>query len=679
MNESLSEKLKSFFTVPVAISLFIMLAILFIAVFAGELAPHDPNKVDAFHILEPPSGEYPLGTDKSGRDLLSRIFIGSRTTMLSAFCVVGISALVGIPLGMMAGYLGRIFDKLFMRVTDILMSFPSLLLAFVLVAAFGRGVSNVIVALGILYIPMLARLARSLVLVEKNKLYVEAAHSIGYSSSHIVALEILPNIISTLVVQMMLDIGYAVLDLSAMSFLGLGVQPPTADWGAMLEENRIIIMQSPLASLAPGLMIVVTVVSVNIFGDGVNAWFDPSQRKLPSLTRLRRLLAKEKELGTGDGKAAYLFGLRTRYSVADVDGPDKIDGAAGVDGIDAATDRPGEKLQTAAPFLATESLSVSIMSARGVAHAVRGVDIDIYPGEIVGLVGESGSGKSMTAKSIMRLNDEKALIYGGDITLDDEHILSIPEKKMQGVRGTKVSMIFQDPINALDPLQRVGKQIEEVYTLRGLSRKEAKKETIKILSDVGIQPAEERSRAYPFELSGGQLQRVMIAIALASGSKLLIADEPTTALDVTVQAQILDLIAGIRKKYGLSVLLITHDFGIIMQMCSRVSVMYAGKIVETGNIRDVFTDPRHPYTADLIASIPQTGKGKPTYIPGMPPDLRLTIEGCPYAPRCGLGDELCEKAMPRMREAGEGHAFACVKDARERQSATARSGQEGSV
>ncbi|MDR2162604.1 MAG: dipeptide/oligopeptide/nickel ABC transporter permease/ATP-binding protein [Clostridiales Family XIII bacterium] len=633
MNDSLKEKLRSFFTVPVTVSLAVMLGILIIAVFAGELAPHDPNKIDAFHILEPPSAEFPLGTDKSGRDLLSRLFVGSRTTMLSAFCVVGISALIGIPFGMMAGYFGRFFDRIFMRVTDVLMSFPSLLLAFVLVAAFGRGISNVVIALGILYVPMLARLARSLALVEKNKLYVEAARSIGYSSPYILAFEILPNIISTLVVQMMLDIGYAVLDLSAMSFLGLGVQPPTADWGAMLEEGRIIIMQAPAASLAPGLMIIITVVAVNIFGDGVNAWFDPSQRKLPPLSRLRRLLDKEERLGTGDGKPKYVLGIRT--------------GAAAGDRV---------------PIISVDSLKVSIMTARGVAHAVRGADIDIYPGEIMGLVGESGSGKSITAKSIMRLNNEDILVYGGRIILEGEDLLSIPEKKMRGVRGREVSMIFQDPMSALDPLQRVGKQIEEVYILRGMTRGEAVAKTLDMLSDVGINPAKERSRAYPFELSGGQMQRVMIAMALSAGSKLLIADEPTTALDVTVQAQILDLIEDLQKKYGLSVLLITHDFGIIAQMCKKVSVMYAGRIVETGSTSDVFADPRHPYTKDLIDSIPRTGKRSLSYIPGMPPDLRLMIEGCPYEPRCRFSDETCRETAPQTREAAEGHTFACFKD-----------------
>jgi peptide/nickel transport system permease protein len=297
MKKLTRQKLKSFFTVPVILSLIVMVGVLFIAIFANVIAPHDPNAVDVTNILRSPSHDFPLGTDKSGRDLLSRLLIGSRTTMLSAFCVVAISAAIGIPFGIISGYVGKWVDKIFMRVSDVMLSFPSLLLAFVLIAAFGRGIANVVLALGILYVPMLARLARSMVLVEKKKDYVEAAYSVGYSGTHIMLVEILPNIFSTLLIQLMLDIGYAVLDLSAMSFLGLGVQPPTADWGAMLEEGRIIITQAPLAALAPGILIVITVVAVNVFGDGVNSYLDPAQRKLPSLRRFRRLIEMEERMG----------------------------------------------------------------------------------------------------------------------------------------------------------------------------------------------------------------------------------------------------------------------------------------------------------------------------------------------------------------------------------------------
>ncbi|NCB91993.1 MAG: ABC transporter permease [Clostridia bacterium] len=292
---STKRKLKSFFTVPVTISLVILLGILIMAIFSEQLAPYDPNALDLANMLKGPSLQHLLGTDKTGRDLLSRLIIGSRATILSAFGVVVISAIIGIPFGMLAGYYGKAVDSILMRVSDIILAFPSLLLAFIFVSAFGRGVFNSVLALGIVYVPMLAKLTRSMVLVEKNKVYVEACHSIGFSNLNIMMKQILPNCIGTLIVQMTLDIGYAILDLAGLSFLGLGVQPPTADWGAMLEDGRIVITSAPLVSIAPGIMIIITVVALNIFGDGVRAYLDPSQRKLPSMKKFRRMVGAENE------------------------------------------------------------------------------------------------------------------------------------------------------------------------------------------------------------------------------------------------------------------------------------------------------------------------------------------------------------------------------------------------
>jgi peptide/nickel transport system permease protein len=270
------------------ISALVLLTILFIAL-AGEIvATHDPNELDITQPLAQPSKEHLLGTDKTGRDLFSRLMLVSHITILSAFCVVIISAIIGIPFGMAAGYFGGFVDTLLMRISDIILSFPSLLLAFVFVAAFGRGISNSVLAIGIVYVPALAKLARSITLVEKNKVYVEAAHSIGYSDLRILMNEIFPNCIATLIVQMTLDIGYAILDLAAMSFLGLGVQPPTADWGAMLADGRIILIVRPLLCLAPGAMIIITGTVLNIFGDCVRTWLDPSQRRLPSIRSFKR-------------------------------------------------------------------------------------------------------------------------------------------------------------------------------------------------------------------------------------------------------------------------------------------------------------------------------------------------------------------------------------------------------
>ena len=270
------------FTLPVLLAAAVLAAIIFVCIFAPLISPYSPTEQNLADSLALPSMRHLLGADKVGRDLLTRLFYGGRTTLLCAIGVVLFSIIVGVPFGLLSGYYGGIADTLIGRICDVILSFPSLLLAFVFVAGFGRNMLNAVIALGIVYVPMLTRLVRSLTLVEKNKTYVEAAASIGYSNKRIMFLHILPNCVSTIIVQITLDLGYAILDLAALSFLGLGVQPPTADWGAMLDEGRNYLLQNPLLALAPGIVIILTVVALNIVSDGFHQYFEPSQRKLPS-------------------------------------------------------------------------------------------------------------------------------------------------------------------------------------------------------------------------------------------------------------------------------------------------------------------------------------------------------------------------------------------------------------
>lgn len=284
-----------FFTVPVIVSLAVLLIFIFCIVFAPLVTPIDPNKLDLANLLKDPSAEHLLGTDKTGRDIFARILYGGRTSLISAFGVVGISVVIGIPIGLLSGYYGGILDNILMRICDIVVSFPALLLAFIFVAAFGRGLTNAVIALGIVYVPMLAKLTRSLMLVEKNKTYVEAAHSIGYSDRKIIFEEIFPNCISSILVQLTLDLGYAILDMASMSFLGLGVQPPTSDWGYMLEENRAFLTTKPLMAIVPGIAIIVFVVSLNIFTDGIQTYLDPSRRKMPPMKKFKKRMGMSDE------------------------------------------------------------------------------------------------------------------------------------------------------------------------------------------------------------------------------------------------------------------------------------------------------------------------------------------------------------------------------------------------
>lgn len=279
--------LRLFFTPSVCIALVILTIIVGGALLAQWLAPCDPNQIDLSQSLQGPSADHWLGTDPTGRDIFSRLLYGGRTSLLSALAIVGFAMLFGIPLGLFSGYYGGWFDQLVLRVCDIIIAFPSLLLAFVFVAAFGRNLMNSIIAIGIIYIPMTAKLTRSLTLTEKSKTYVEAARTIGYSGRRILFREILPNCIPSLTAQLTLDVGYAVLDLAAMSFLGLGVQPPTADWGAMLEEGQQLLFLHPMGAIAPGVVIAITVIAINLLSDGVLRYIDVAQRRLPRMKKQR--------------------------------------------------------------------------------------------------------------------------------------------------------------------------------------------------------------------------------------------------------------------------------------------------------------------------------------------------------------------------------------------------------
>ncbi len=318
------------------------------------------------------------------------------------------------------------------------------------------------------------------------------------------------------------------------------------------------------------------------------------------------------------------------------------------------------------PLLEVKNLKTYFHTEDGTVRAVDGVSFDVYPGEVLGLVGESGCGKSVTSLSIMRLISKPGKVAEGEIFLDGQNLLKFSENEMTKVRGNRISMIFQQPQTALNPVFKVGDQIAEVLSIHQSFGKEAGyKRAIEMLQLVGIPDAERRVEAYPHELSGGMAQRVMIAMALACLPELLIADEPTTALDVTIQAQILDLIRELRKNMGTSVILITHDLGVVAEMCERVAVMYAGEIVEQADVQDLFDKPLHPYTLGLIGSIPILGeiKDRLEVIPGSVPNLVNLPPGCRFAPRCQArikhGLEICTEAKPDLIEARDNHFVRC--------------------
>lgn len=328
------------------------------------------------------------------------------------------------------------------------------------------------------------------------------------------------------------------------------------------------------------------------------------------------------------------------------------------------------------PLLEMEGFRVLFPGRKGPLPAVDGVDLTLYPGEIVGVVGESGSGKSVMSQSILRLREyESAVTYEGSIRFEGQDLLKLPLAALRRIRGNRISVIFQDPLTSLSPVHTVGKQIGEVLRLhKGLSRKEAHTRSVELLGLVGIPDPERRLRQYPYELSGGMQQRVMIAMALACEPALLIADEPTTALDVTIQEQILDLIAQLNRKLGMSVLFITHDLSAMAQLCHSVRVMYLGQIVEEAATEELFVHPLHPYTQGLLSCIPRLDvqRGEPLpVIEGTVPPLSAVPEGCHFCTRCPYADDRCRQSVPPAFEVSPGHRVKCWKNA------PAGAGEEG--
>jgi len=318
------------------------------------------------------------------------------------------------------------------------------------------------------------------------------------------------------------------------------------------------------------------------------------------------------------------------------------------------------------PLLDVRGLKTYFFTEDGVVKAVDGVDLQVYPGEVLGLVGESGCGKSVTSFSILRLVDEPGRVVAGEVEFEGKNLLALSEAEMSRIRGNRISMIFQQPKSSLNPVFTIGDQIAEVFQVhQRMKKKQAWREAVNLLRLVGLPDPESKAHAYPHQLSGGQAQRVMIAMALALRPKLLIADEPTTALDVTIQAQIMDLILDLRARFGTSVILISHDLGLIAEAADRVAVMYAGRIVEQAPVRELFAAPRHPYTQGLIASVPVLGRVQErlSTIPGTVPNLVDLPPGCRFAPRCQARVEhdltLCTQTEPDLTAVGPEHWVRC--------------------
>jgi peptide/nickel transport system permease protein len=612
---------------PVALAGGVLIAAIMVVVLLAPVLPlQSPDTTDLLHrSARPFSSGHILGTDQVGRDMLSRLIWGTRVSLAVGITAAFLASVIGSTIGLFAAYYGGIVDTLLMRGIDMLLAFPYLLLALAIVAALGPSLTNAMIAIIVVNTPFFARAVRGATVSVRQSDFIAAAHLAGLGNLRIIFGELLPNVLPVIVVSGSTAVGWMILETAGLSFLGLGAQPPLADLGGMLGQGRELIYVAPHIAAIPGMAILAITIGVNLIGDGIRDVLDP-KLKSGGLARIRA--------ATEVAPAAERKGRLSKSGVA------------------------------ADAMLAINALETQFRLGESVYRAVDRVSLAVKPGEAVGLVGESGSGKTVTALSILGLvATPPGRIAGGEVLFHGEDLAGAPLQRLQDIRGGRIAYVFQDPLTTLNPLMTVGDQIaESIRRHQGLSPRAAMRRAIALMAAVAIPDPERRARSYPHELSGGQRQRIGIAIAVANRPELIIADEPTTALDVTTQARVLELMNALRREYRSALILISHDFGVVAELCDTVHVMYAGRIVESGPVARLLEAPAHPYTARLLACVPKLGRsGDPIVpIPGLPPSTNDLPPGCAFAPRCALAEDQCRRGEIPVATVGENHTARCL-------------------
>ncbi|MET4540084.1 ABC-type dipeptide/oligopeptide/nickel transport system ATPase component/ABC-type dipeptide/oligopeptide/nickel transport system permease subunit [Arthrobacter bambusae] len=558
-------------------SLAILLTITVLAILAPMIAPFEENFANISKTLAAPDSVNIMGTDSAGRDTWSRLLFGAQLTLLSALLCAGVAIAIGLPAGLIAGYYAGKFEAVSNWVVSILMSLPGLIVLLTIRAAFGPSVWISMIAFGILISPSYFRLTRTAVQSVRNELYVDAARVSGLSDLSIIARHIFSVVRAPIIIQTAAIAGVAIAIQSGLEFLGLG-DPTKATWGVMLSEGFKNVYLTPMLLLWPALAMALTIGGLVLLGNAIRDALEDGEK---IKHRKKRAVATAESTTTDPAKAR-----QSRKSVAAVD------------------------VGTEHHLVKVTNLGVGYPQADGsVKKVVDDVSFHVDRGEILGIVGESGSGKSQTAFSILGLLPDNARIVGGSIQFDGNYTVApgddrVNQERLSKLRGKRISYIPQEPMSNLDPAFTIGYQlVTPMVRVLGISKAEARQRALKLLTDVGIANPERTFNAYPHEVSGGMAQRVLIAGAISCEPDLVIADEPTTALDVTVQADVLDLLRELQQRLNIGVILVTHNFGVVADLCDRVAVMQNGRLVEEGTVREILRNPKEPYTQTLLGSM----------------------------------------------------------------------------
>lgn len=542
------------------VAAIILTTVVFYSFFGAILAPFNPNvtKLDLVNIA-PFQSEYLLGGDRAGRDILSRLMFATANTIGGALIAVSVAVAIGVTIGLMAGYYGRTFDAVGAWLSNLIQAVPGMIVLIAVFVVVGPSTVVSMIVVGILIAPAYFRLVRNVVISVRNELYVDAAKVSGLSDIRIMSRHIFVVVRAPIIIEMAYIAGIALVIQAALEFIGLG-SPETPTWGGMLQDSFNALYISPLAILWPSLSIVLTVLAFVFLSNAV------------------------------------------RDTLGD---PRSSGGAARKATITSAVSKGSSAIGDTTAFLAVRDLSIAYpLSKDSSRTVVNKVSLEVNRGEVLGLVGESGSGKTQTAFAILGLLPPEAIVASGRIVFDGQPLLGLAEKKLNQLRGSEIAYVPQEPMSNLDPAFTVGQQFGFAMRKKlGLSRAESRVRALALLARVNINEPERVFDYYPHQLSGGMAQRVLIAIAVSCDPKLLIADEPTTALDVTVQAEVLDLLRDLQQERSMALILVTHNFGVVADICDRVAVMKDGEIVETGDTRTIMKKPEHPYTRLLLDSV----------------------------------------------------------------------------
>ncbi|WP_235686679.1 dipeptide/oligopeptide/nickel ABC transporter permease/ATP-binding protein [Tomitella gaofuii] len=584
------------------VSGLVLIAIIVVAAIAPAIAPFTPGHSSLDAVLAPPSGTHLLGGDGSGRDVLSRLLYGAGTTLVSAAIALAVALVIGFPTGLAAGYFARALDATLTWIFDLLLAVPAIVILLTLAPIVDNDINSVMVMLGVVISPAIYRLTRSTVQAVRAEPYVDAARVFGLSHRRIMLRHVAVNVRGPLIVSSSLVAAAAIMIQAGLEFIGVGGGTTArVSWGSMLSDALTDRSAAPLLFIAPGVAIGITACALALFGSAMADALGAAGRG--------------EESRTGDAGAAL------------GDDRDAQRGVPGIGDVEGARDERRTEQSVAVvhadgpggeTLLDLRDLRVRYPDGSGGGReVVSGVTLQVRRGEIVGLVGESGSGKSQTSFAALGLLPPNAHMTAASFTVAGRAVSSMKADERRALCGPVIGYVPQEPLSNLDPCWSIGSQLTEPIRFhQGLSRSDARAKAEELLAHVGIPDPVGIMRKYPHEISGGMAQRVLIAGALSCDPDLLIADEPTTALDVTVQAEVLGLLRRLQAERNLGVLLVTHSFGVVADLCDRVAVMRAGRIVEDRPARDLFAAPRHDYTALLLESTLDGGEPRAEYAYG---------------------------------------------------------------